>query len=228
MRFITAFASTTTRCRRRDALPTASPTVARTRPSTQVDEACADDPHRDRLSMPAELDDLRRKIMAGDRRDGPPKEDDQPPATVSRSSRKSLPMKKKSQFNAMKSRWEAEKSGVDSVKAACYARSSRCTARSSAQANLSTKKAAKPGTRDLPAPRKKAAQGCRGRGRKHTGDNSMVHDTVTENEIAGDIVGKWTGIPVSRLMEGERESCCALDEIILQACRRSGTRPCVS
>ena len=41
----------------------------------------------------------------------------------------------------------------------------------------------------------------------------MVHDTVTENEIA-DIVGKWTGIPVSRLMEGEREKLLRLDSII--------------
>ena len=41
----------------------------------------------------------------------------------------------------------------------------------------------------------------------------MVHDTVTENEIA-DIVGKWTGIPVSRLMEGEREKLLRLDEIL--------------
>ena len=48
---------------------------------------------------------------------------------------------------------------------------------------------------------------------KHNSDNSMVHDTVTENEIA-DIVGKWTGIPVSRLMEGEREKLLRLDEII--------------
>ena len=40
-----------------------------------------------------------------------------------------------------------------------------------------------------------------------------MHDTVTENEIA-DIVGKWTGIPVSRLMEGEREKLLRLDEII--------------
>ena len=41
----------------------------------------------------------------------------------------------------------------------------------------------------------------------------MVHDTVTEGEIA-DIVAKWTGIPVSRLMEGEREKLLHLDEVI--------------
>ncbi len=41
----------------------------------------------------------------------------------------------------------------------------------------------------------------------------MVHDTVTESEIA-DIVAKWTGIPVSRLVEGEREKLLHLDEVI--------------
>ena len=40
-----------------------------------------------------------------------------------------------------------------------------------------------------------------------------MHDTVTEGEIA-DIVAKWTGIPVSRLMEGEREKLLHLDEVI--------------
>ena len=41
----------------------------------------------------------------------------------------------------------------------------------------------------------------------------MVHDTVTENEIA-DIVAKWTGIPVSRLVESEREKLLHLDAVI--------------
>ena len=41
----------------------------------------------------------------------------------------------------------------------------------------------------------------------------MVHDTVTEEEIAS-IVAKWTGIPVSKLMEGEREKLLHLDEMI--------------
>ncbi len=39
----------------------------------------------------------------------------------------------------------------------------------------------------------------------------MVHDTVTEEEISG-IVARWTGIPVARLMEGEREKILHLDE----------------
>ena len=43
--------------------------------------------------------------------------------------------------------------------------------------------------------------------------NTMVHDTVTEEEIAG-IVAKWTGIPVSKLMEGEREKLLHLDDLL--------------
>ena len=43
--------------------------------------------------------------------------------------------------------------------------------------------------------------------------NSMVHDTVTEEEIAG-IVAKWTGIPVAKLMEGEREKLLHLDDVL--------------
>ena len=41
----------------------------------------------------------------------------------------------------------------------------------------------------------------------------MVHDTVTEEEIAG-IVAKWTGIPVSKLLEGEREKLLNLDKVL--------------
>ena len=43
--------------------------------------------------------------------------------------------------------------------------------------------------------------------------NSLVRDTVTKEEIAG-IVAKWTGIPVAKLVEGEREKILHLDEIL--------------
>ena len=41
----------------------------------------------------------------------------------------------------------------------------------------------------------------------------MVHDTVTEEEISS-IVARWTGIPVARLMEGEREKLLHLDSYL--------------
>ena len=105
-----------------------------------VDEACA--MIRTEIdSMPAELDDLRRKIMQQEIEEmALKKEDDQLSRDRLEELKKEL-ADEKEQFNAMKSRWEAEKSGVDSVKQLKSPRSSRCTARSSARRRtLSTKR----------------------------------------------------------------------------------------
>ena len=176
-----------------------------------VDEACA--MIRTEIdSMPAELDDLRRKIMQQEIEEmALKKEDDQ----LSRDRLEELKREladEKEQFNAMKSRWEAEKSGVDSVKELKSKIEQMNGEIERAQANLEYEKAAKLKYSDLPA-LEKQLKDTEAAAEKHTGENSMVHDTVTENEIA-DIVGKWTGIPVSRLMEGEREKLLRLDEII--------------
>ena len=176
-----------------------------------VDEACA--MIRTEIdSMPAELDDLRRKIMQQEIEEmALKKEDDQLSRDRLEELKKEL-ADEKEQFNAMKSRWEAEKSGVDSVKQLKSQIEQMPGEIERAQANLEYEKAAKLKYSDLPA-LEKQLKDAEAAAEKHTGDNSMVHDTVTENEIA-DIVGKWTGIPVSRLMEGEREKLLRLDEII--------------
>ena len=176
-----------------------------------VDEACA--MIRTEIdSMPAELDDLRRKIMQQEIEEmALKKEDDQLSRDRLEELKKEL-ADEKEQFNAMKSRWEAEKSGVDSVKQLKSQIEQMHGEIERAQANLEYEKAAKLKYSDLPA-LEKQLKDAEAAAEKHTGDNSMVHDTVTENEIA-DIVGKWTGIPVSRLMEGEREKLLRLDEII--------------
>ena len=176
-----------------------------------VDEACA--MIRTEIdSMPAELDDLRRKIMQQEIEEmALKKEDDQLSRDRLEELKKEL-ADEKEQFNAMKSRWEAEKSGVDSVKQLKSQIEQMHGEIERAQANLEYEKAAKLKYSDLPA-LEKQLKDAEAAAEKHTGDNSMVHDTVTENEIA-DIVGKWTGIPVRRLMEGEREKLLRLDEII--------------
>ncbi len=176
-----------------------------------VDEACA--MIRTEIdSMPAELDDLRRKIMQQEIEEmALKKEDDQLSRDRLEELKKEL-ADEKEQFNAMKSRWEAEKSGVDSVKELKSKIEQMNGEIERAQANLEYEKAAKLKYSDLPA-LEKQLKDAEAAAEKHTGENSMVHDTVTENEIA-DIVGKWTGIPVSRLMEGEREKLLRLDEII--------------
>ena len=176
-----------------------------------VDEACA--MIRTEIdSMPAELDDLRRKIMQQEIEEmALKKEDDQLSRDRLEELKKEL-ADEKEQFNAMKSRWEAEKNGVESVKKLKSEIEQMHGDIERAQANLEYEKAAKLKYSDLPA-LEKQLKDAETAAEKHNSDNSMVHDTVTENEIA-DIVGKWTGIPVSRLMEGEREKLLRLDEII--------------
>ena len=176
-----------------------------------VDEACA--MIRTEIdSMPAELDDLRSKIMQQEIEEmALKKEDDQLSRDRLEELKKEL-ADEKEQFNAMKSRWEAEKNGVESVKKLKSEIEQMHGDIERAQANLEYEKAAKLKYSDLPA-LEKQLKDAEAAAEKHNSDNSMVHDTVTENEIA-DIVGKWTGIPVSRLMEGEREKLLRLDEII--------------
>jgi ATP-dependent Clp protease ATP-binding subunit ClpB len=176
-----------------------------------VDEACAK--IRTEIdSMPAELDDLRRKIMQQQIEEmALKKEDDQ----LSRDRLKELAKEladENEQFNAMKSRWENEKHSVDSVKEIKAKIDTLHGEIEQAQSKLEYEKAAKLQYSDLPA-LEKQLHDAEAESEKHITDNTLVHDTVTENEIA-EIVGKWTGIPVARLVEGEREKLLHLDDVI--------------
>ncbi len=176
-----------------------------------VDEACA--MIRTEIdSMPAALDDLRRRIMQQEIEEmALKKEDDQ----LSRDRLAELKRELadgKAQFNAMKSRWEAEKHSVDQVKELKGKLEQLQGQIEQAQSRLEYEKAAKLKYSDLPALEKQLKE-AEAAAEQHAGENTMVHDTVTEAEIA-DIVAKWTGIPVSRLMEGEREKLLHLDEIL--------------
>ena len=82
-----------------------------------------------------------------------------------------------------------------------------------AQMNLEYEKAAKLRYSDLPALEKQLAEAEQAAERRNGSD--LVHDTVTEDEVAG-IVAKWTGIPVAKLMEGEREKLLHLDDVLHQ------------
>ena len=178
-----------------------------------VDEACA--MIRTEIdSMPAELDDLRRKIMQQEIEEmALKKEEDQLSRDRLTQLKKEL-AEEKEQFNAMKSRWEAEKKGVDAVKD-LKAQIEQLHGRiEQAQSRLEYEKAAKLQYSDLPALEKQLAA-AEAAAENHTADTTLVHDTVTESEIA-DIVAKWTGIPVSRLMESEREKLLHLDAVIHQ------------
>ena len=114
----------------------------------------------------------------------------------------------KDEYNEQKSRWEAEKNSVDEVKTLKSEIEKMHADIENAQLRYEYEKAAKLKYSDLPALEKKLAEAEKRS--EQSKANTMVHDTVTEEEISG-IVAKWTGIPVAKLMEGEREKLLHLD-----------------
>lgn len=175
-----------------------------------VDEACA--LIRTEIdSMPSEMDDVRRKIMQLEIEEMALKKEDD---TLSRDRleklRKEL-YELKDKFNEMKSRWEEEKSSVDAVKKLKSEIEKMHADIENAQLHYEYEKAAKLKYSDLPALEAKLHEAEKATETKKQG--TMIHDTVTDEDISG-IVAKWTGIPVSKLMEGEREKILHLDEYI--------------
>ncbi len=174
-----------------------------------VDEACAT--IRTEIdSMPSEMDDIARKIMQLEIEEmALTKETDALSKERLNAIRKEL-SELRDKFNAMKAQWENEKASIHVVsdtKAEIEKVNGEIEA---AQRVGDYERAAKLKYSRLPELQKKleAAQSSEGK-QKHT----LLRDTVTEEEIAR-VVARWTGIPLSKLMEGEREKILHLDDIL--------------
>ena len=175
-----------------------------------VDEACAQ--IRTEIdSMPEELDGIRRKIMQLEIEEmALKKEDDQLSQDRLAKLREEL-ANLKDKFNEMKARWESEKNSVDEVKKLKGEIEKLHADIENAQLRYEYETAARLKYSELPALEKKLAEAVKASEEKK--QDSMVHDTVTEEEIAA-IVARWTGIPVARLVEGEREKLLHLDDYL--------------
>ena len=175
-----------------------------------VDEACA--MIRTEIdSLPAELDDMSRRIMQLEIEEmALKKEDDR--LSMDRLQKLTEELADlKEQFNTAKARWESEKNSVDEVKKLKAEIEQLHADMESAQLHYEYEKAARLKYSDLPALEKRLADAEKQSEERK--QSSMVHDTVTEEEISG-IVARWTGIPVSKLMESEREKILHLDEYL--------------
>ena len=175
-----------------------------------VDEACASI-RTDIDSMPAELDDVRRKIMQLEIEEMALKKETDKLSKERLEKLGAELAEYKDKFNEMKSRWETEKQSVDEVKRLKSEIEQMHADIEQAQLRYEYERAAKLKYSDLPALEKRLAEAEKQSEQRR--ENTLVHDTVTEEEIAA-IVAKWTGIPVSKLMEGEREKLLHLSEII--------------
>lgn len=175
-----------------------------------VDEACA--LIRTEIdSMPAEMDDVRRKIMQLEIEEmALKKEEDKLSRDRLEKLREEL-SELKDKFNEMKSRWDEEKQSVDHVKKIKSEIEKLHADIENAQLSYEYEKAAKLKYSDLPALEARLAEEEKASENKKQA--TMIHDTVTEEDIS-EIVAKWTGIPVSKLLESEREKILHLDEYL--------------
>ena len=174
-----------------------------------VDEACA--MIRTEIdSLPAELDDIRRHIMQLEIEEAAlKKEEDSLSAAHLEEVQKEL-AEQREKFAAMKARWEAEKEAIGKV-TRLREEIEQVNARiEQAERSYDLNKAAELKYGELPR-LKQELEKEEAVAEETRGDNSLLHDKVTEEEIAR-IICRWTGIPVAKLMEGEREKLLHLEE----------------
>ena len=175
-----------------------------------VDEACAS--LRTEIdSMPAELDDLRRRIMQLEIEEmALKKETDTLSLERLQTLQKELAADR-DRFNELKSRWETEKQSVDKIKQ-IKSEIERTNAEiEDAKLNYEYEKASRLMYSTLPELEKQLAESQKAADSRNS--EPLVTDTVTEEKIA-ETVARWTGIPVARLMESEREKLLSLGKIL--------------
>ena len=175
-----------------------------------VDEACA--MIRTEIdSMPSELDDLRRDIMQLEIEEMSLKKEDDKLSQDRHAKLTEELADKKEKFNEMKARWESEKDATENVKKLKADIEKMTGDIEQAQLSGEYEKAARLKYSELPALQKKLDEAEELTEKQN--QNMLVRSTVTDEEIA-EVVARWTGIPVSKLVEGEREKLLHLEDIL--------------
>ena len=172
-----------------------------------VDEACA--LIKTELdSMPTELDELRRRVMQLEIEEAALKKE-----TDSLSRERLADLQKelaelRDEFNTKKAQWDNEKHSVENLSKLREQIEDMNKQIEKAKQNYDLNKAAELQYGELP---KLQQQLSSEEEKVKNEDLSLVHESVTEDEIAR-IVSRWTGIPIAKLTEGERTKILHLDE----------------
>ena len=179
-----------------------------------VDEACAMI-RTEMDSMPTELDEISRKIMQHEIEEAAlKKETDKISQEHLREVQKELAEMRES-FHGMKAKWENEKQAISKVQRLREEIDATNIQIEQAERNYDLNKAAELKYGRLPSLRAELAAEEENAEKNKNTENTLLRDKVTEEEIAR-IVARWTGIPVSKLMEGEREKLLGLEGILHQ------------
>ena len=175
-----------------------------------VDEACAQI-RTEMDSMPTELDGVSRRIIQMEIEEAALKKEEDALSKGRLAELQKELAEEREKFGAMKTQWENEKSAIEKVQQLRERIEDLNRQIEAAEQHYDLEKAAELKYGRLPeAQRQLAEEEQRVNAAK---EGNILRDRVTEEEIAR-IVERWTGIPVSRLVQGEREKLLTLDETL--------------
>ena len=166
-------------------------------------------------SMPTELDELRRRIMQLEiEREALKLETSDKASDATRKQLERIEHELAElgeQNNALTARWDEEKAELDSVKDIKHAIDAKRVELEQAQRRGDLEAAARIQYGDIVELNKQLEQAERHLDDRQDRGNALIKEEVDAEQIA-EIVGRWTGIPVSRLLEGEREKLARMEE----------------
>ena len=175
-----------------------------------VDEACAQI-RTEMDSMPAELDGVSRKIIQLEIEEAALKKETDELSRARLSELRKELAEERDTFNSMKARWDNEKNAIGRVQQLREKIEDLNRQIEAAEQTYDLEKAAELKYGRLPEAQKQLE--AEERRTQNIKENAILRDRVTDEEIAK-IVERWTGIPVSRLVQGEREKLLTLDETL--------------
>ena len=176
-----------------------------------VDEACA--MIRTEIdSLPTELDDVRRRIMQLEIEEEALKKDEDTLTKAHLEEVRRELAEQRDVFNQMQAKWDTEKNAIARVNKLREDIERVNADIAQAERTYDLNRAAKLKYGELPKLQQELANEEAIADQAKSGD-SLLRDRVTDEEIAR-IVGRWTGIPVAKLMEGEREKLLHLEDVL--------------
>ena len=176
-----------------------------------VDEACALI-KTEMNSMPTEMDELRHRIMQLEIEEAAMKKETDKLTQAHLAEVQKELAELREQFNGMKARWENEKQSIGKVQNLRQEIEKINAEIEMAQNRYDLNKAAEPKYGRLPQLQKELEEAEK-TSETEEKEDTLLRDKVTEEEISR-IVARWTGIPVAKLMEGEREKLLHLEDIL--------------
>jgi ATP-dependent Clp protease ATP-binding subunit ClpB len=166
-------------------------------------------------SMPAEVDEVRRRIAQLEiERQGLQKEGDEGSRARLAEVEKELAARNE-EFARLKSRWDAEKGVIQELAQAKAEIDAHRTEQAKAEREANFQRAAEIKFGALPAAERRVAELQERLAELQRGGGAMLREEVTPEEIA-EVVSKWSGIPVSRLLEGEVEKLLGMEDRLRQ------------